>query len=101
MNTLYGYYQSDYHLIHPVNIHWSLHKKPYFHSPAISWKAQKQQVNIIFSFGSKKTVFPTSEKVQNKNFSIISKYNLSINFLAQKRPYFPFPKGSKQELFSN
>ena len=40
-------------------------------------------------------------KVQNKKFSVISKYHLSINALAQKRPHFSSPKGSKQELFSN
>ena len=26
----------------------SLHKKPYFPSPGISWKAQKYHVNVIF-----------------------------------------------------
>ena len=29
----------------------------------------------------------------------LSKYHLSINFLAEKRLYFPSPKSSKQELF--
>ena len=41
------------------------------------------------------------QQVQNKNFSATSKYHLSINFLAQKSPYFPFPKRPKQELFSS
>ena len=49
------------------------HKKPYFRSPAISWKAQKDHVNIIF---------PST-------------------FWLKKRPHFPSLKSSKQELFSN
>ena len=48
-------------------------EKPYFSSPGISWKAQKSQVNIIF----------------------LSTFSL------KKRPYFPSPESSKQELFSN
>ena len=30
-----------------------------------------------------------------------SKYYLFINLLAYKRPYFPSPESSKQELFNN
>ena len=51
----------------------TLHEKPYFPSPGISWKAQKDQVNIIFS--------PT--------------------FWLKKRSYFPSSKSSKQELLGN
>ena len=51
----------------------SLHEKPYFPSPGISWKAQKDQVN---------TIFPST-------------------FWLKKRLFFPSPKSSKQELFSN
>ena len=40
----------------------ALHEKPYFPGPGISKKTQKDHVNI------------------------------SINFLAEKRPYFPSPK---------
>ena len=49
-------------------------------------------VNKIFP----STVCPKTEsishhqKLQNKNFSVIGKYHISINFLAQKRLYFPF-----------
>ena len=50
-----------------------LREKPYFPSPGISWKAQKDQVNAIFS----------------------------STFWLKKIPYFPSPKSSKQELFSN
>ena len=38
---------------------------------------------------------------QNMNFSVISKYDLSSNFLSEKRPHFPSLKSSKQEHFSN
>ena len=69
----------------------ALCKDPYFSRPGISWRAQKNQVNIISHH----------RKVQNKNFSVTSKYHLSINFLTQKRPYFPSSKSSKQGLFSN
>ena len=55
---------------HRLNI--SLHEKLYFPIPGISWKAQKEQVNIFHQlFGSK------------------------------KRPYFQSPQSSKQEPFSN
>ena len=50
-----------------------LREKSYFPRLGISWKAQKDLV----------------------------KYHLSISFFAQKRPYFPSLKSSKQELFSD
>ena len=61
-------------------------KKPYFQSPGISWKAQKDQVIIIFyqGFGSKKDRISHLRKVQNKNFSVISKYHLSSTFWLKK-----------------
>ena len=78
-----------------------------------SWKimeSSKDQANIIFTstFWLKKSIFH-HQKVQSKNFlvaqnnnfSVISKYHLSINFLSQKKTYFPSPKSSKQERFSN
>ena len=76
----------------------TLHKKPCFRNPGILWKAQKDQVNIIFlsSLCSKKDRIFYLQKVQNENFSVISKYHLSINFLPKKRPYFSPPKSSKQ-----
>ena len=51
-------------------------------------------------FGSKKERIFHSQKVQNKDFSVSSKYNLSINFSGQKRPYphFTSSNNSKQEL---
>ena len=51
----------------------TLHEKPYSPSTGKSWKAQKDQANIIF---------PST-------------------FWLTKRPYFASPKSSKQELFSN
>ena len=63
----------------------------------------QQSVNIIFpsSFCLKKDRISHYIKVQNQNFLVISKYQLFINFLPQKRPHFPFPKSSKQKFFSN
>ena len=74
-----------------ISHYQALCEKPYFPSPGISWRAQKDQVNIISHH----------RKVQNKDFSVTSKYHLSINFLTQKRPCFPSSKSSKQGLFSN
>ena len=68
------------------------------------WKAQKDQENFIFpsTFWLNKNRISHHRKVQNKKFSVTSKYHLSINFFTQKNPpYFPSPKSSKQELFSN
>ena len=118
------------HLLH-ISQH-TLREKPYFPSPTISWKAQKDQVNIIFSsifwlkkrpyfpsprrskqelhinqyissfhqlLDSKKDRISHHRKVQNKNFSIISKYYLSINFLALKKTVFPIPEKIKTRTF--
>ena len=66
---------------------YTLHEKPYFPSPRISWKAQKDQVNIIFpsTFWLKKDRIFHHRKVQNKNFSVISKYHLFHQLLDSKR----------------
>ena len=45
-------------------------------------------INVL----AKKRPYILSPKVQNKNFSVISKYPFFINFLAQKIPYFLSPK---------
>ena len=49
----------------------SLHEELYFPSPGISWKIQKDQVNIIFpwTFSLRKGRIFHLRKVQNKNFS--------------------------------
>ena len=57
----------------PSELKQTLHEKPYFPGPGISWKAQKDQVNIIF---------PSA-------------------FWLKKRSYFPSPKSPKQELLGN
>ena len=64
----------------------TLHDKLYSVSPGISRKAQKYQVNIIFpsTFWKKKTIFPITKKIQNKNFLVISKYHLSSIFCLKK-----------------
>ena len=65
----------------------ALHEKPYFLSSGISWKAKKDQVNIIFPSTSwlKKDRTSHHRKVQNKNFSVISKYHLFHRLLGSKR----------------
>ena len=65
----------------------TLREKPYFPGPGISKKAQKDHVNIIFplTFWLKKHRISFHRKVQNKNFSVTSKYHFSINFLTQKK----------------
>ena len=49
---------------------------------------------------ARKTVFPRFWNIIESS-KRPSKYYLYINFLAKKIRYFPFPKRSKQELFSN
>ena len=80
-----------------------LMQKPYFPSPGISWKAQKDQVNIIFlsTFWLKKDRISHSWKDQNKNFSVISKYHLCIIFFDSKKAVLLIPEKIKTELFSN
>ena len=79
----------------------ALHEKPYFPSPGTSWKAQKDQVNTTFAsyFLAKKDRSSHLRKDQNKNFSVITKHHLSINFLAQKGPYFHLQKVFKTKTF--
>ena len=78
----------------------TLHEKPYFPGPGILWKAPKDQADIIFTsvFCLKKDRISHHRKVQNKDFSVNSKNHLSINFLSKKKPYFLFPKSSKEEI---
>ena len=110
----------------------TLHEKPYFPSPGISWKAQKDQVNIIFPstfWLKKRSYFPSPKsskqellgnqqissfhqlldskkdrifhhrKVQNKNFPVISKHYISVNFLAQEKTVFPISEKVKTRTF--
>ena len=79
----------------------TLREKPYFPGPGISQKAQKDHVNIIFSSKLllKNDRISDHRKVQNKTFSVISKYHLSINFLAQEKTVFPIPENIKTRTF--
>ena len=81
----------------------TLHEKPYFPSPRILWKAQKDQINIIFpsTLRMKNDCVSHNWKVQNKNFSVISIYHLSSTFWLKQISYFPSRKSSKHKLFSN
>ena len=80
----------------------TLREKPYFPCPGISWKAQKDQVSIIFpsTFWLKKRPYFPSPKSSNKNFSVISKYHLSINFLAQKKGRISHSRKDQNNNFS-
>ena len=68
----------------------SLPEKTYFRDPGISWKAQKGQVSFTFpsTFCLKKRPCFPSRKFQNKNFSVVSKYYIPVNVLAQKDRIF-------------
>ena len=48
----------------------TLHEKLYLPGPILSWRAQKDQVNITFTstFWLKKTVFPITEKLKTRTF---------------------------------
>ena len=48
----------------------SLHEKPYLPDLRISWKVQKDKVNIIFTstFLLKKIAFPITEKFKTRTF---------------------------------
>ena len=79
-----------------------LKKRPYFPSP----KSSKQELlsnQYISSFHQlldlKKDRISHHQKVQNKNFSVISKYHLSINFLDEKKTVFPIPEKIKTRTF--
>lgn len=60
----------------------------------------QQSLNTIFqsTFYLKKDRISHLPKVQNKNFSLISKRQIFIKFLAQKRLYFLSPKSQKKNF---
>ena len=78
----------------------TLHEKPHFPGPGISWKAKKSQVNIIFpsTFWLKKYQIFHPEKFQNKNFFVISKHGILKKissyrfFIGPKHPLLTFLK---------
>ena len=89
-----GYHSIIRNRLYNFVYHLKLREKPYFPSPGISLRARKDQVNIIFpsNFWFKKGRISHHRKVQNKDFSVISKYHISINFLAQKYHIFHLQK---------
>ena len=50
-------------------------------------------------FGWKKDRISHHRKVQNKNFPVISKYHISVNFLAQEKTVFPISEKVKTRTF--
>ena len=78
-------------------------QKAIFSRLEISWKAQKNQVNIIFplTFWIKKDHISHLRKVQNKSCLVTSKYHFFHQILGSKKTVFPSPESSEQEPFSN
>ena len=81
----------------------TLHEKLYLPGPILSWRAQKDQVNITFTstFWLKKTVFPITEKLKTRTFQQPVSIIFPSTFCLKKIPYFPSLKNSKQQHFSN
>ena len=75
---------------------FTLHEKP-----GISWKAKKDQVNIIFlsNVWLKKDHISHHQKVQRRNFSVISKYHFSIYFSVQKKTVLHISEKIKLRTF--
>ena len=87
-------------------IHWFFwHCAKNHISQVLEYHGKLKKAMYISSFHQhfdwKKDRISHHRKVQNKNFSVTSQNHLSFNFLNQKRPFFPSPKSSKQDLFSN
>ena len=74
-------------------------------SQVLEYHENLKKTNIyhlsINFLAQKKNYILHLQKVQNKDFPIISKYHLSNNFLVQKKTVFSSPESSKQELFRN
>ena len=60
----------------------------------------KYHLSINF-LTEKKTLFPIPEKFKTRTFQWSVNIIFPSTFWLKKRPYFPFPKRLKQELFSN
>ena len=67
-----------------------------FGNIATSWGGDTQLV----AYTARKTIFPKSWNII-KSSKRPSKYHIFISLLGEKSPYFPSPKRSKQEVFSN
>ena len=55
--------------------------------------------DLSINFLSQKRPYLPTRKFQNKNFSVNSKYHLSIKFLSQKKTIFPIPEKFKTRTF--
>ena len=55
--------------------------------------------DLSINFLSQKRPHLPTRKFQNKNFSVNSKYHLSIKFLSQKKTIFPIPEKFKTRTF--
>ena len=64
-------------------------------------RTSQQLVNIVFPSTSwlKKDRISNHRKVQNKNFPVISKYHISVNFLAPEKTVFPISEKAKARPF--
>ena len=64
-------------------------------------KIFQESVNAIFllTFWFKKDLISHPRTVQNKNFSVISKYHISINFLAREKTVFFISENVKKKNF--
>ena len=60
-----------------------------------------RKYHLSINFLAQKRPCPHLQKVQNKDFPVITEYHFSINSFAKSRPYFPSSKSLKQELFNN
>ena len=73
-----------------LSINFLAQKRPYLPSPKLSKQELSSNRQISFfhkPFVLKKGRISHLRKIQIKNFTVISKYQLFINFLAQKRSH--------------
>ena len=76
-------------------------KRPYFPSPKSSNQELSSNQEIYFRqlFGLRKDHIYHFWNGQNKNFSVISKYHISVNFLAQEKIVFLISEKVKTRTF--
>ena len=81
----------------------TLHETPYFPSSWILWKAQKDQVNIIFPlrFWLIKNCISHHQKFEYKTFPVISNTIFPSTILLKTRTAFPISKKLKTRTFTN
>ena len=81
--------------------YYTLHDKNHIYE-VLDYLRKLKKIKKILSFHQRlgwiEDRISHSQKLQNKNFLVSSKYHLSINFLAQQRPCFSFPKGSNNNF---